>query len=110
MAEHLSDEARSVLAETGLHLRACQILGVDSSESATYEQYRDALIAAENEGAGKAYVERISGLAEAKTLKAIDKSEAVHRSAVSYLRTLGKHDYSDNEYIEAVTLVQSTKS
>ena len=109
MAEHLSDAAKAVLAQTGLHLRACGILGVRTPEEATYDEYRDALIAAHEEGAGRAYVHKIAGLANVKALDRANESEAIHRSAVSYLRTLGKHDYSADDYIEACNLVQSVK-
>jgi hypothetical protein len=109
VAEHLSEAARAVLAQSGLDLRAREILG-NSADAASYDEYRDALIQAYEEGAGTAYIEKIAGLANVKALEHVDESEAEHRSAVSYLRAMGKHDYSDDDYIEAVTLVRSVKA
>ena len=105
----------AVLAETGLHLRACRILGIRSIQETTSEAYMQALIQAHDEGAGREYVESITGhvaglqATEAPQLSASDRSEALHRSAVSYLEATGKANYTAEEYIAAVARVESTQ-
>jgi hypothetical protein len=109
-AAHMSRSARAILAQTGLTIRALEILGVQSIEQTTAEKYADALVQADEEGAGKAYVDEIAKHAGVLTTSAVDESEAVHRSAVGYLRATGKQDYTADEYVAACNLVQSTKS
>lgn len=106
--DHLSESVRVQLAESGLHMRALEILGVSSIEETDAEKYADALVKADAEGAGKAYVEKVAMHAGVLASAAVDKSEGEHRAAVSYLRARGKNDYSDAEYVEAVTLIRET--
>jgi adenylosuccinate synthase len=104
--EHLSNHARAVLAEGALHMRACAILGVKSHTETTAEKYAAALIQADKEGAGKAYVDEVARRAGVRATEAAHESEGVHHAAVSYLRATGKNDYTQDEYIAAVGLVQ----
>jgi hypothetical protein len=84
--DHLSNNARVALAESGLHMRAMEILGVHSIDETTAEKYAEALVKADAEGAGKAYVEKVAMHAGVLASAAADKSEGEHRAAVSYLR------------------------
>jgi hypothetical protein len=106
----VSDSARAVLAQTGLTIRALEILRVQSIEHTTAEKYADALVQAEEEGVGKAYVEQVAKHSGVLTSSILDESEAVHRSAVGYLRATGKENYTADQYVAACNLVPSVKS
>jgi hypothetical protein len=104
--DHLSHAARTVLAESALHRRALEILGIHSIDETTTEAYSEALVKADAEGAGKAYVEEVSKLAAVHASESADEGELDHRAAVSYLRATGKSRYTPDEYVEAVNLVR----
>jgi hypothetical protein len=105
----MTTEARRALEETGLVIRAEEILA-ESLEDATKGQYLEALVQARNERAGVAYADAIAKRAGVETEpehKIAD--EAIHTAAESYLRAQGKgDDYTADEYIAAVNLVKST--
>jgi hypothetical protein len=106
MTDHLSPHARKVLAESALHRRACEILGIHAIEETDTAAYSKALMQADREGAGARYVEEIVKLSGVHATEAKDEGELDHRSAVSFLRATGKSRYSPDEYVAAVNLVR----
>jgi hypothetical protein len=112
MSNEVSEANMRALESNGLHMRALAILG-DDAERASYEQYADALAQASRERAGQKYATEIvekAGLSVARS-NPDNGSEGLHRAAVSYLKATGKsEDYSAEDYLEAVAVVQRAVS
>jgi len=102
----MNANTRKVLEESGLVIRAQQLLG-KSLEGATADQYLAALQQARREEADRLYADDVAARAGDHPPDAEIREEVVHRAAESYLQAMGKDDYSQEDYLRAVSLVRA---
>jgi hypothetical protein len=104
---YLTPTDRRQLEDSGLDLRARELLG-DRLDEASYSDYLEALLKAKREQAGKTYADTVAQLAGLASTPDDDViGESLHRAAESYLRAVGKDNYTSGEYLDAIATVKS---